>query len=366
MTKERELFDDVSTPHDNDLHVFDKQLFQMKQKIVEFVSNVEENVPVQPDKSAQDDHDFHQSVSQHGSAYSQASRSSIKQQTIIAGLEAKCKALVDAQEAELQAKIAKVDEEKRLAIQLKAAQQKTDLHKMEEKIAKVKAMEKVYKIEEIDQEKLSGQSNASKNSKSTSASRVSNRSSVAKRAELAGLKAEVEAKMKTQQSEIKAELLKNEASAIATKNTKELAHRIELINLEKKIAKEKAIGKVINEDEASRHKHVQSTRGQLKDVSGPSYRGSLAGKKEKIARFNTDHANLGYHTGPSAHPPLVNELVNLIKQQAAPDVEIDVFSGDLPEYTYFITNFKEIVESSINGQTARLNRLIKYTSGEAK
>ena len=366
VTKERELFDDVSTPHDNDLHVFDKQLFQMKQKIVQFVSNVEESVPVKPEISAQDDHDFHQSVSQHGSAYSQASRSSIKQQAIIAGLEAERKALVDAQKAEIQAEIAKVDEEKRLAIQLKAAQQKTDLLKMEEKIAKVKAMEEVYKIEEINQEKLSGQSSASKNSKSTSASRVSNRSSVAKRAELAGLKAEVEAKMKTQQSEIKTELLKNEASAIATKNTKELAHRIELINLEKRIAKEKAIEKVINEDEASRHKHDQSTRGQLKDVSGPSYSGSMAGKREKIARFNTDHANLGYHTGHSAHTPLVNELVNLIKQQAAPDVEIDVFSGDPLEYTYFITNFKEIVESSIDGQTARLNRLIKYTSGEAK
>ena len=35
-------------------------------------------------------------------------------------------------------------------------------------------------------------------------------------------------------------------------------------------------------------------------------------------------------------------------------------------YTYFITNFKEVVESLIPSQTGRLNRLIKYTSGEAK
>ena len=94
------------------------------------------------------------------------------------------------------AEIERVEEEKRLAIQVKASQQKTDLLKMEEKIAKAKAMEEVYQLEEEYQEQLSGQSNVSKASKSTksskrsASSRVSNRSSVAKRDELAGLKAE--------------------------------------------------------------------------------------------------------------------------------------------------------------------------------
>ena len=119
-----------------------------------------------------------------------------------------------AQEAEIRAEMAKVDEEKILAIQLKASQQRTDLLKMEEKIAKVKAMEEVYQIEEMHQEQLSGQSNVSKTSKSTkasksshtsSSSRVSNRPSIVKRAKLASLKAEVEAKKKTHQSEIQTE-----------------------------------------------------------------------------------------------------------------------------------------------------------------
>ena len=71
------------------------------------------------------------------------------------------------------AEIERVEEEKRLAIQVKASQQKTDLLKMEEKIAKAKAMEEVYQLEEEYQEQLSGQSNVSKASKSTKSSKRS-------------------------------------------------------------------------------------------------------------------------------------------------------------------------------------------------
>ena len=55
-----------------------------------------------------------------------------------------------------------------------------------------------------------------------------------------------------------------------------------------------------------------------------------------------------------------------MKLQAAPDVEIDTFSGDPLEFTYFIKNFKDIIESTVDSQSGRLNRLIKYTEGEAK
>ena len=70
-------------------------------------------------------------------------------------------------------------------------------------------------------------------------------------------------------------------------------------------------------------------------------------KRKRSVRLYTDQALLDQHTGPpsktdlsdqSAHT-LFTELLNLIKQQAAPGVEIDVFSGDPLEYTYFITNF---------------------------
>ena len=59
-------------------------------------------------------------------------------------------------------------------------------------------------------------------------------------------------------------------------------------------------------------------------------------------------------------------MTQIVKLQAAPEVEIDTFSGDPLEYTYFIKNFKDIIESTVDTQSGRLNRLIKYTVGEAK
>ena len=390
VTKGRELPEgENDSRHDETLHELDKHLFTMKQRIAEALrSSTDERVPAQDEVKPQEveHHDeFHKSVSERGSTsqHSHTLRSSVKQQAVIAGLEAERKALLDAQEAEIQAEMARVEEEKGLAIQVKASQQKTDLLKMEEKIAKAKAMEEVYRLEEMHQEQLSGQSHVSNASKSTksskyskrsASSRISNRSSVAKRAELAGLKAELEARKKTHQAEIQTEQLKGEASAIATRNTKDITRRLEVINFEKKIAKEKAIEKVFNTDDASKCKQRQNTCMQLKSASGPIGTGSLVDVKERSAKIYTDQAAHDQHRGPvtksdlpnqSTHT-LVTELTNLIKQQAAPEVEIDVFSGDPLEYAYFITNFKEIVEGSIDGQTARLNRLIKYTKGEAK
>ena len=44
----------------------------------------------------------------------------------------------------------------------------------------------------------------------------------------------------------------------------------------------------------------------------------------------------------------LNVLCLLLKQQAAPDVEIDAFDGNPLNYSYFMTLFKETVERKIN------------------
>ena len=44
----------------------------------------------------------------------------------------------------------------------------------------------------------------------------------------------------------------------------------------------------------------------------------------------------------------LNVLCLLLKQQAAPDVEIDAFDGNPFNYSYFMTLFKETVERKIN------------------
>ncbi len=59
-------------------------------------------------------------------------------------------------------------------------------------------------------------------------------------------------------------------------------------------------------------------------------------------------------------------MLKMLKAQSAPKVDIDTFSGDSIEYVYFRENFRDMVESVVEDQRGRLNRLIQYTSGEAK
>ena len=139
---------------------------------------------------------------------SQASRSTIIHQAMVAGLEAERQALIQMQEAEIEAEILHAEEERKAALEIRKARQKADLLSMEEEIAKVKAVEEIYKEEELKRETLQDHENQSR---ASWMSRVSSRSSVAKRAELAGLKAEMDAKKKTQEAELFAEQLKSDA-----------------------------------------------------------------------------------------------------------------------------------------------------------
>ena len=57
----------------------------------------------------------------------------------------------------------------------------------------------------------------------------------------------------------------------------------------------------------------------------------------------------------------------LLRQQAAPGVDMEVFVGDLLNFKYFVLSiFQEVVEIKLEGPRRRLKRLIQYTSGEAK
>ena len=41
-------------------------------------------------------------------------------------------------------------------------------------------------------------------------------------------------------------------------------------------------------------------------------------------------------------------MSKLLRQQAAPDVDIDIFSGDPVDYHFFIVVFEEVVEKKID------------------
>ena len=48
----------------------------------------------------------------------------------------------------------------------------------------------------------------------------------------------------------------------------------------------------------------------------------------------------------------------------APDLEMDDFDGNPLNFLYFITNFKEVIETKIKDKRGRLTRLIQYLHGE--
>ena len=64
---------------------------------------------------------------------------------------------------------------------------------------------------------------------------------------------------------------------------------------------------------------------------------------------------------------IVDALSHLVKQQSAPNIELDVFDGNPLDFHYFIILFKEIVKKRIyDPQGERLARLLKYTIGNVK
>ena len=61
-----------------------------------------------------------------------------------------------------------------------------------------------------------------------------------------------------------------------------------------------------------------------------------------------------------------NMLYQLVKEQSAPSIDIEVFDGNPLHYTYFRSMFREAVEKKIKDPQGKLTRLINLTSGEAK
>ena len=185
-----------------------------------------------------------------GSSHS-STRSSVRQKALIAGLEAKREAMRETQEAEAQADTIKAEVEVEMAKRLKVAQQKTELLKIEEQIAKAKAMKQVYK--EKEGSKLgpgTGEDCLSRSSRGSHTSRVSKRSSVAQEALIAGLKAESEAKRKTQEAEIQVERIKSEAAALMARKLKETKQKVKMLKLEEQISEAKAIESVHRENKS--------------------------------------------------------------------------------------------------------------------
>ena len=58
-------------------------------------------------------------------------------------------------------------------------------------------------------------------------------------------------------------------------------------------------------------------------------------------------------------------MCQLLKQQSAPDIDIDIFSGNPMNFHYFMAVFNEIVEKKVDDPRGNLTRLIRYPTGDA-
>ena len=88
--------------------------------------------------------------------------------------------------------------------------------------------------------------------------------------------------------------------------------------------------------------------------------------KKSMKQKNSDVSNLKASKVDCADSEMALMMSKLLRQQAAPEVDIDVFTGDPTEYHYFLAVFEEVVEKKIDDARGRLTRLIKYTDGEPK
>ena len=66
------------------------------------------------------------------------------------------------------------------------------------------------------------------------------------------------------------------------------------------------------------------------------------------------------------NPGMMEMMLKLVDLHTAPEIDIDVFSGNPLEYSYFRASFRDVVEQKVLDPIGRLMRLLKYTSGDAK
>ena len=109
--------------------------------------------------------------------------------------------------------------------------------------------------------------------------------------------------------------------------------------------------------------NVEDNKSDVKVVPEDKKSKSLAGGRSKAT--GSDAVEYG-HIPDKNQEDMMAMMSKLLRQQAAPNVDIDIFTGDPVDYHYFIAVFDEVVEKKIDDPPGRLARLIKYTDGQPK
>ena len=141
--------------------------------------------------------------------------------------------------------------------------------------------------------------------------------------------------------------------------------------MQEKLAKARARAKILENVELGGEKELQGEILGNHQESLYFTRIKKESSEASCSQQDSDYLNPVYQAdqekeGFSSEKKIVDALCHLVKQQSAPDIELDVFDGNPLDFHYFMTLFHEVVEKRIDDPRGRLARLLKYTSGNAK
>ena len=210
-------------------------------------------------------------------------------------------------------------------------------------------------------------SNISHNSAGSSGSQ---RSHLDFKADAAGWKAELEVVKRKREAELKAEVLEYEQKIRkAEAMEKVYREREEIINDDRKKENEGTRKRARKDDEVEVNEVKESGKVRKREVKDDKKEKRVKRKSEgKLDETSSElqHRNTDIKVEERGSQNFERSLVEVLQLQSAPKVDVDIFSGEILEYQYFIETFKEVVERVIHDERGRLTRLIQSTSGEAK
>ena len=182
------------------------------------------------------------------------------------------------------------------------------------------------------------------------------------KSKLAELMVEVEFMQQRQMAENQAEQLRVQEKLAKPKARSEVYEAMERKGSEvdkSEIIRGSRVDTVIGQQEII-HKHQVKSAAADNNIQAPTEKISHHYEEDGMAKSkSTMKKNKNTEE-------LSQMMCNLLRHQSAPNVEIEIFTGNPLDYHYFMSVFKEVVEYKIDDPRGRLVRLLKYTEGEAR
>ena len=230
-------------------------------------------------------------------------------------------------------------------------------------------------------------SKSSSRSSSSKSSRLSNKErAIEEKVRLADLQAEATFMQKKRYAELQAESLRIEEEMAKAQARVKI---YEGENIDQKVPLKTLTMADIKADD-SRYPVITKKQKYL-DQNEKSSAATQSQTRPRVIRFSTTNNQQGelqdkqHHLQDQQSSITVNQnevtdritkpcedneigtmLYQLVKEQSAPSVDIEVFDGNPLHYTYFRSMFREAVEKRIKDPQAKLARLLNLTSREAK